>query len=135
MDGTIFTITIGNGDISSTAKGVTGSIGGNDGSRKGWGDKGGDEDGASVGGDTQIPMMGGEMRTTVGDTECGRIDHRATVPDKGEIVSGGDHGSAIKVSTSSSKPSRVSFTEVAIRMGLITRSKGVHVDKSVLVAM
>ena len=75
------------------------------------------------------------MRTMVGDAECRRIDHGAAVPDEREIVSGGDHGAAIKVSTSGSKPSRVSFTEVAIRMGPITGGKGVHVDKSLLVAM
>ena len=81
---------------------MTGSIWGNDGSRKRWGDKCWDEDRTSVCRDTEIPMMSGEMRTTVGNAERGRVDHGAAVPDEREIISGGDHGATIKVSTSGS---------------------------------
>ena len=135
MDGTIFAITVGNGNIASTTKSVTGSIWGNDGSRKRGSNKRRDEDRASVGRDTEIPMMSGEMRTTVGNAESGRVDHGAAVPDEREIISGGDHGATIKVSTGGSKPGRVSFMEVVIRKRLITRSKCVHVDKGLVVAM
>ena len=83
----------------------------------------------------EIPTMSGEMRTMVSNAESGRVDHGAAVPDKREIISGGDHGATIKVSTGGSKPGRVSIMGVAIRKRPITRSKSVHMNKCLVVEM
>ena len=66
------------------------------------------------------------MRTTVGNMESGRVDHRAAVPDEREIISGGDHGATIKVSTGGSKPG---CTLLGWRGGIGVRG-GSHVNSA-----
>ena len=63
--------------------------------------------------------MSGTMRYFVSNTKSGRIADGLLVLNKGRIISGGNHGPTINVSTRGGVPCRVKTAEIMISTGTI----------------